>query len=107
MQHPQHLSFAIQTAASLTDDLLTILVRSSLFYPPTSGGLSRIDSFQSIQRFLTHVYVQATVVAQERDKVLMSINVVLEGMGGDHSSGTGLYEYDVRYTMEGGESIKA
>ncbi|PIL24238.1 hypothetical protein GSI_13991 [Ganoderma sinense ZZ0214-1] len=44
-------------------------------------GISRTAYFEDVQRLLTFVYVQATKVAQDLDRVLLDIDVLLKGTG--------------------------
>lgn len=44
-------------------------------------GISRTAYFEDVQQLLTFVYVQATKVAQDLDRVLLDIDVLLKGTG--------------------------
>ena len=44
-------------------------------------GISRTAYWDDVQRLLTFVYVQATKVAQDLDRVLLDIDVLLKGTG--------------------------
>lgn len=78
---PHHLASPIAIAAGKTQEHLRIVLVSSLFDPPAaeSRGISRTERWDEVQRLLTYVYVQATKVAQEMNKVLMEIDVLLHG----------------------------
>ena len=82
---PHHLATSIAIAAAKTREHLRIVLVSSLFDSPVAEGqtvikgISRTTKWDEVQRLLTYVYVQATKKAQEMDKVLMEIDVLLEG----------------------------
>lgn len=95
-QPPTYLATAISTAARKTTDNLRIVLFSPLFdaqFTPArartadpSGPSRRDDNafsytghFDEVQRLLTYVYVQATSVAQELGRVLVDIDVLLQG----------------------------
>ena len=42
-------------------------------------GISRTAHFDAVQRLLTFVYVQATKIAQDLDRILLDIDVLLKG----------------------------
>ncbi|KDR73619.1 hypothetical protein GALMADRAFT_251363 [Galerina marginata CBS 339.88] len=46
-------------------------------------SLSRTESWDAVQRILTFTYVQATKVAQDANKVLMEVDVLLKGLNED------------------------
>jgi len=80
---PHHLSSPITLAASKTLKQLRIVLVSPLFDTPSEGssslkkGVSHTERWDEVQRLLTYVYVQATKVAQELDRMLMDIDVLL------------------------------
>lgn len=82
---PHHLASPIAIAAAKTREHLQIVLVSPLFDSPVleghllTKGISRTARWDQVQRLLTYVYVQATKVAQEMDKVLMQIDVLLQG----------------------------
>lgn len=81
---PHHLSTPISLAASKTLNQLRIILVSPLFDSPVEGpsrtrGVSHTEQWDEVQRLLTYVYVQATKVAQELGRVLMDIDVLLQG----------------------------
>ncbi|KAJ8472668.1 hypothetical protein ONZ45_g16571 [Pleurotus djamor] len=71
---PHFLSTLISDAAASTLDRLLIV----LVLPPQAQDTSHTKQWNAVQRILTFVYVQATKVAQDADRVLMSIDVVLK-----------------------------
>lgn len=84
---PHFLADPVATAAAKTAQCLRIVLISPLFDPdtardedsserPTALGTARFDD---VQRVLTYVYVQATKVAQEMNKILMDVDVLLQG----------------------------
>jgi pantetheine-phosphate adenylyltransferase len=79
---PYFLSSIIQSAASTTSNRLTIILFSRLFNAPDAPfpGVSRTQHWEDVHRLLTYVYVQATKVAQDLDKILMDIDVLLLGI---------------------------
>ena len=101
---PHFLASAVSIAAAKTTTALRIVVVSPLFNPPApapsppanaapaadSGltlgdaravapGISRTAHWDAVQRLLTFVYVQATKVAQDADRVLLDVDVLLRG----------------------------
>ncbi|KAL4254050.1 hypothetical protein ABKN59_002486 [Abortiporus biennis] len=82
---PHHLSAPISIAASKTLKHLRIVLISPQFdsieieNDHIVKGISHTGRWDEVQRLLTYVYVQATKVAQEMDKVLMEIDVLLYG----------------------------
>ncbi|KAL0946724.1 hypothetical protein HGRIS_012906 [Hohenbuehelia grisea] len=73
---PHYLGRIISTAAQATRHRLLIILVSPLFDP---NAISHTDNWDSVQRILTYIYVQATKVAQDMDKVLMEVDVLLKG----------------------------
>ncbi|EKM55169.1 uncharacterized protein PHACADRAFT_94240 [Phanerochaete carnosa HHB-10118-sp] len=82
---PHFLAGPIATAAAQAAQNLRIVLVSPLFdansadyqsHRPTALGTKR---FRDVQNVLTYVYVQATKVAQEMDKILMDVDVLLKG----------------------------
>jgi len=66
----------------------------------SSAGVSHTECWGDIQRLLTYVYVQATAVAQELDKVLLQVDVLLRGFDEDLSEDFGT-EFEVVIRIEG------
>ncbi|KAM6500267.1 Nucleotidylyl transferase [Amanita muscaria] len=91
---PQFLGPAITSAATSTRSKLVIVLFSRLFNRapgeaddnhsrldfPSSRGISHTEQWDDVQRLLTFVYVQAFKTAQQKDKVLMDIDVLLRGL---------------------------
>ena len=82
---PNFLASAVSTAARHSTETLRIVVLSPLFDPPADdaaaplapgGGISRTAHFEAVQRLLTFVYVQATKVAQDVDRILLDVSVL-------------------------------
>lgn len=80
---PHFLSPVIITAASSAQKRLVIALYSPLFTSPnddvTEPPISHTERWDDVQRLLTFVYVQATKAAQEMDKVLLEVDVLLKG----------------------------
>ena len=83
IDHPPHtLSSPIAIAASKTTQQLRIVLISPSFdkenanEPSAAIGTKRWDA---VQRTLTYIYVQAMKVAQEMDRILMDVDVLLKG----------------------------
>lgn len=68
----------------------------------SSVGVSHTECWDDIQRLLTYVYVQATAVAQELDKVLLQADVLLRGFDEDFCEDFG-NDFEVVIRIEGGE----
>lgn len=68
-----------------------------------SSGISHTGCWDDIQRLLTYVYVQATAVAQELDKVLLQVDVLLRGFDEDLCEDFGK-DFEVVIRIEGGAS---
>jgi len=67
----------------------------------SSAGVSHTECWDDIQRLLTYVYVQATAVAQELDKVLLQVDVLMRGFDEDLSEDFGK-DFEVVIRIEGG-----
>ncbi|EJF66098.1 Nucleotidylyl transferase [Dichomitus squalens LYAD-421 SS1] len=103
-ESPHFLATAVVTAATTTTEALQVIVLSPLFNPPPDAppattesdsapaparleahddwhapGISRTAHFEDVQRLLTFVYVQATKIAQDLDRVLLDVDVYLKG----------------------------
>ncbi|TFY77650.1 hypothetical protein EWM64_g6361 [Hericium alpestre] len=104
LQIPHFLTPVITSATRATRDRLIIVLFSRLFDAPrkspspdaarrnstgstgtnkSSSCISHTTKWDEMQRLLTYVYVQATKVAQDMDKVLLDIDVLLRGMDDD------------------------
>ena len=64
-------------------------------------ALSHTQSWEAVQRILTFAYVQATKIAQEMNKVLMDVDILLKGLNEDLDEGLekGL---DICFRVSGG-----
>lgn len=97
---PTYLVSAITTAVKSTAHRLCIVLVSPYFEDPSSvpsslaeeqvthfrshpPPISHTERWDSIQRLLTYVYVEATKIAQDMNKVLMDIDVLLKGTAAD------------------------
>lgn len=69
----------------------------------SSAGVSHTECWDDVQRLLTYVYVQTTAVAQELDKVLLQVDVLLRGFDEDLSEDFGK-DFEVVIRIEGGVS---
>jgi pantetheine-phosphate adenylyltransferase len=78
---PHFLAPVIVLAATAARQRLTIILFSQLFNSKTGNSppISRTKQWDDIQQLLTFVYVQATKVAQDMDKILLDITVLLKG----------------------------
>ncbi|KAF4608591.1 hypothetical protein EYR40_000936 [Pleurotus pulmonarius] len=72
---PHFLSTLISDAAASTKERLLIILFSPLF---KDGAISHTESWDAVQCILTFVYVQATKIAQDADRVLMDVDVLLK-----------------------------
>jgi hypothetical protein len=72
----------------------------------SSTGVSHTECWDDIQRVLTYVYVQATAVAQELDKVLLQVDVMLRGFDEDLCEDFGK-DFEVVIRIEGGASSRS
>lgn len=78
---PHHLAAPITSAAQSSQDRLIIILVSPLFDDPNVGhDTKHIRCWKEVQSLLTFLYVQATNVAQQQDKVLMEVDVLLKGV---------------------------
>ena len=98
---PHFLAPVISAAAHVTQNRLLIILYSPLF---NSGGTSHTGAWDSVQRLLTFVYVQATKVAQEMGKVLMEVDVLLKGL--DDESQPSVDTTEAVFLVEGGVYFK-
>ncbi|GBE82122.1 hypothetical protein SCP_0405020 [Sparassis crispa] len=88
-QPPNFLASSVLHAAKTTTKRLRIYLISPFFDVPRrnagadaaseAAGISHTKHWYGVQRLLTFVYVQATKVAQDSDRVLMDIDVLLKG----------------------------
>lgn len=101
---PYFLSSIIQSAASTTRSHLSIILFSRIFNAPDAPlpGLSPIQHWHDVHRLLTYIYVQASNVAQNLDKLLMDINVLLLGIDSDFPQALG-NNFDIVFRVAGGQ----
>ena len=72
---------AIKTATEQTSErLLIILICDAL---NEDRHLNNVAAWDDVQGLLTFVYVEATRVAQDADRILMDVNVLLRGLDKD------------------------
>ncbi|KAF7796694.1 hypothetical protein EIP86_007877 [Pleurotus ostreatoroseus] len=78
---PHFLAAPIRTAAGLTAQQLRIVLVSPCFDTDAPLGTAARGTarWDEVQATLTYVYVQATKVAQEMGKILMDVDVLLQG----------------------------
>ncbi|KAI0320114.1 hypothetical protein OF83DRAFT_1106675 [Amylostereum chailletii] len=112
---PHFLAPVIANAARCTHKRLVIVLFSRVFNSTAqqtrsdssgsvgstcSSGVSRAGSWDEVQRLLTFVYVQATKVAQDLDRVLMEVDVLLKGFDEDlqEEVGEGM---DIAFRIDG------
>src|SRR5258708_2425444 len=123
---PRFLAPAVAGAARCVRDRLVVILFSRLFntghrpHSPlhenarrrpsvdssgsnSSAGVSHTGCWDDVQRLLTYVYVQATAVAQELDKVLLQVDVLLRGFDEDLYEDFGK-DFEVVIRIEGGAS---
>lgn len=68
------ISQAIRTASSRTKTRLLIAIFHRDF--DKAHGTGR---WAAVQKLLTHAYIEATTVAQEQEKILLQVDVILHG----------------------------
>jgi hypothetical protein len=96
------VSQIVTAAAAVTEKYLRILILSPLFNHPSFGGISRTERWSDVQRFLSSVYVEATLFAQDRGNVRMVFDILLKGLDEDLPETLGL-GMDACFRLEGGE----
>jgi len=74
----------VEDLAAISDPIASIAKRTRsrllvIIFHPTFELASGTGSWAAVQKLLTHAYVQATTVAQDYDKILMTIDVILRG----------------------------
>lgn len=102
---PYFLSSIIQSAAASTRSRLTIILFSRLFNAPDSPllpGLSPTQHWDDVHRLLTFIYVQATKVTQDLDKLLLDIDVLLLGIDRNIPHDLGK-PFDIVFRVAGGQ----
>lgn len=104
---PHFLGPVIQAAATSARERLVIVLFSRLFNDPLPSsstvfrGISHTERWHDVHRLLTYVYVQATKVAQDLDKVLMDVDVLLLGTDGEAPEDVGI-GMDIVFRVAGG-----
>ncbi|KAE9409475.1 Nucleotidylyl transferase [Gymnopus androsaceus JB14] len=93
---PYFLGQAITEAATTAHNHLYIVLFSPFF---NAGAISHTQSWKDVQRLLTFVYVQATKVAQDMDKIIMQIDVLLKSV--DDPLPECIGECDMLYRISG------
>jgi hypothetical protein len=107
---PHFLAPVIQAATTSTRHRLVIVLFSRLFNhplplsPTTFRGVSHTERWDDVHRLLIYVYVQATKVAQDLDKVLMDVDVLLLGIDGEAPEDLGV-GMDIVFRVAGGASL--
>ncbi|THU81257.1 Nucleotidylyl transferase [Dendrothele bispora CBS 962.96] len=101
---PHHLANAIVTAATTTRNRLTIVLFARFFNTNSDHGLSHTAVWDDVQRLLTFVYVQATKVAQDKDNILLHIDVLLKGFDQAIPDEI-LQDVDAVYHVSGGDGL--
>ncbi|KIK57627.1 hypothetical protein GYMLUDRAFT_45789 [Collybiopsis luxurians FD-317 M1] len=77
LSRPDFLAPAITAATREARHSLRIVLFSRLF---DADAISHTRNFGNVQSLLTYVYVQAAQVAQDMDKILLQIDVLLKGL---------------------------
>jgi hypothetical protein len=88
------LASVIQHATRSTRDRLVILLFSPHF--------DNHRKWHDVQKLLTWVYVQSTAVAQDMGKVLMEVDVLLQGSDSRETYDVKEHEFDAVYRFEEG-----
>jgi hypothetical protein len=113
---PHFLGSVVAAAATQTRHRLVIVLFSRHFntsHRPRGGigtvlgdaqTLSHTDTWDSVQRILTFIYVHATKAAQALNKVLMDVDVLLKGLDEDLDPhlGDGV---DIVFRVSGGTCV--
>jgi pantetheine-phosphate adenylyltransferase len=99
---PYSLAPVIAVAAKSTRQRLTVVLLSPLFeyHHANTAPFSRTEHWDDVQRLLSYVYVQATLVSHDMGKVLMEVDVLLRGNNELENLGVGV---DACVRVEGGE----
>lgn len=100
-----YLTGPVSEAASLTTDHLLVLLLSPEFSCESSNQYSRTSNWHVVQQLLTHNYVSATKAAQDHDRMLMQIDIILRSpMEIEDHLGHG---FDVMFTISNGKPDQA
>jgi hypothetical protein len=100
---PHFLAPAIAHASKQTEHCLSIVLVADAFDPDHS--ISHTGSWNDVQQLLTFVYVQATKVAQDMDRLLMSIDVLLKGPNEPLPESVTKEKDAIVYRVEGGKCL--
>jgi len=92
LKESSSLASTIKHATRSTRDRLVILLFSAHF--------DDHRKWHDVQTLLTWIYVQSTAVAQDMDKVLMEVDVLLRGSKSRETSDVKESEFDVVYKFE-------
>ncbi|KAL1743449.1 hypothetical protein HDZ31DRAFT_83384 [Schizophyllum fasciatum] len=96
---PDYLSVAISTCARATKSHLTIVLYSRVFNVDPECTISHSAHWDDVQKLLTRAYVSATKTAQDMNKVLMDVDVLLKGINEGFPSN--LHGYDTIFRIAG------
>jgi len=104
---PHPIASVISAATTSTRHRLIILLLSPLFNRDTATdgqGVSRTERLDDVQKLLSFVYVQATLVAQDMGKMRMGVDVLLRGFDEDVPENLAI-GIDVCFRVESGEHV--
>ncbi|THH13863.1 hypothetical protein EW146_g6401 [Bondarzewia mesenterica] len=73
---------------------------SMVYLDGSAPGVFHTARWDDIQRLLTYVYVQATKVAQDMDKVLLEVDVLLKGFDENLHEGFG-HDMEIAFRIDG------
>lgn len=102
----EHFAPWIHQAATETTDRLLVFLVSSHFRSGNNGN--RIEDWKDLEKLLSFVYVRASRVAINLDRVLMRIDVVLHALQGPTLSGVDRLksiEWNTVFTPTGGQPL--
>ncbi|KAL1721077.1 hypothetical protein EV715DRAFT_249420 [Schizophyllum commune] len=96
---PDYLSAAISTCSHATKYHLTIVLYSRVFNVDPDCTVNHAAHWDDVQKLLTRAYVSATKAAQDQNKVLMDVDVLLRGINEGYPSN--LHGYDAVFRVAG------
>ncbi|KAI5826059.1 regulator of mushroom formation [Schizophyllum commune Tattone D] len=96
---PDYLSAAISTCSHATKYHLTIVLYSRVFNVDPDCTVNHAAHWDDVQKLLTRAYVAATKAAQDQNKVLMDVDVLLRGINEGYPSN--LHGYDAVFRVAG------
>ncbi len=102
LRTPHHLAHIVRAAVERTSQSCLIVVFSDAF-AASPAAVAHTDAWDAVQRLLTFLYVQATSIAQELDRVLMDTDVLLRGS--QQTLDIPQREYGCLFRVDGGESL--